>query len=495
MKRNNFSLPEPVSGSFTFRNKMLSKGLLSEKQLQHDILKNKSTFLIISIFILFLTVPSLAQNSQINWYSFSSGFNTSATVNTTSISSVGESFGGKISNGSSSIITGFLSYQANGSIIGGVIPNLPIPIGTGSAEVWGDSIYYFGGSSNWTGTIIYQRIYKFDGVSWSYYDSIPDYSLWGIETILVDNNVYLLGGYPSGTSLNRKYNLTTKEWSNLTESPNVSQAYGLTSEYYNGKIFLFNNEGRVFAYDIAGDSWETKTPNSVSGSYPNLRSVLYNGEIYIVGLGGLGVPGFYKYTPSTDQWTKLEDSPYPVYACEMGIINGLIYCVGGNNNTYALYKSAAIYNTTTNSWTVDSISISSNRDWMASVKYRGSFYVIGGLGATSFAVNIVEEIIPHGTVDIDDEEELVPTEYKLQQNYPNPFNPGTIISWQLPVGSLVLLKIYDILGREVATLVNEIKGAGYYKVNFDGSSLASGIYIYRLTAGNYISTKKMLMIK
>jgi len=97
--------------------------------------------------------------------------------------------------------------------------------------------------------------------------------------------------------------------------------------------------------------------------------------------------------------------------------------------------------------------------------------------------------------DVSDEQEIIPTVYKLNQNYPNPFNPSTVISWQLPVSSHVLLKIYDILGNEVATLVDENKETGFYETRFDGSSLASGMYIYRLSTGAYVSTKKMLMIK
>jgi hypothetical protein len=88
-----------------------------------------------------------------------------------------------------------------------------------------------------------------------------------------------------------------------------------------------------------------------------------------------------------------------------------------------------------------------------------------------------------------------PKEFKLEQNYPNPFNPSTVISYQLPVISNVLLKVYDILGSEVSTLVNEEQKPGYYEVEFNASHLASGMYVYRLQAGNYISTKKMLMIK
>lgn len=85
--------------------------------------------------------------------------------------------------------------------------------------------------------------------------------------------------------------------------------------------------------------------------------------------------------------------------------------------------------------------------------------------------------------------------FRLQQNYPNPFNPTTTISWQLPVGGLQTLKVYDMLGREVATLVNGYKLAGKHEIKFNASDLPSGIYLYRLKAGNYFQTKKMILMK
>ncbi|MCW9096486.1 MAG: T9SS type A sorting domain-containing protein, partial [Ignavibacteriaceae bacterium] len=85
--------------------------------------------------------------------------------------------------------------------------------------------------------------------------------------------------------------------------------------------------------------------------------------------------------------------------------------------------------------------------------------------------------------------------FSLQQNYPNPFNPGTIITWQLAVSSDVTIKVYDVLGNEVATLVNEEKPAGKYEVKFNGSGLSSGLYFYQLKAGSFIQTKKMLLLK
>ncbi len=96
---------------------------------------------------------------------------------------------------------------------------------------------------------------------------------------------------------------------------------------------------------------------------------------------------------------------------------------------------------------------------------------------------------------IQDESATNITNYQLFQNYPNPFNPSTKISWQSPVSGWQSLKIYDVLGNEVATLVNEYREAGRHKVWFDASLLASGVYIYKLTAGAFVSSKKMLLIK
>jgi photosystem II stability/assembly factor-like uncharacterized protein len=90
---------------------------------------------------------------------------------------------------------------------------------------------------------------------------------------------------------------------------------------------------------------------------------------------------------------------------------------------------------------------------------------------------------------------LTPKEFLLYQNYPNPFNLNTVISYQLPVNSNVTLKVYDILGNEVATLVNEEKQPGIYEVEFDASSLASGIYLYQLKSGAFFQTNKMVLLR
>jgi hypothetical protein len=89
----------------------------------------------------------------------------------------------------------------------------------------------------------------------------------------------------------------------------------------------------------------------------------------------------------------------------------------------------------------------------------------------------------------------VPTEFVLHQNYPNPFNPGTKISWHSPVSSWQTLKIYDVLGNEIKTLIDEYKPAGNYEVTFDASELSSGVYLYKLTIDDFVKTKKLILIK
>ncbi len=101
-----------------------------------------------------------------------------------------------------------------------------------------------------------------------------------------------------------------------------------------------------------------------------------------------------------------------------------------------------------------------------------------------------------GAVWVEDESDnSLPAEFVLEQNYPNPFNPNTVISYQLPVNSDVLLKVFDVLGKEIATLVDEYKTAGRYEIEFDASRLASGIYFYQLKAGDYTAVKKMILLR
>jgi hypothetical protein len=100
-----------------------------------------------------------------------------------------------------------------------------------------------------------------------------------------------------------------------------------------------------------------------------------------------------------------------------------------------------------------------------------------------------------GVVAVEYPKDNMPTDFVLSQNYPNPFNPTTSIQYQIPTGSKVKIVVYDVLGKQVSVLVNEYQNAGTYTTNFDASKLASGIYLYRMEAGNFVKVNKMLLLK
>jgi hypothetical protein len=92
-------------------------------------------------------------------------------------------------------------------------------------------------------------------------------------------------------------------------------------------------------------------------------------------------------------------------------------------------------------------------------------------------------------------EVAIPANFDLSQNYPNPWNPTTTIRYQVPVNIFVTIRVFDPLGKEVTTLVNEEKSAGTYEVTLNGKGLSSGVYYYQMKSGNFISTKKIILIK
>ncbi|MDQ3019532.1 MAG: YCF48-related protein [Bacteroidota bacterium] len=115
-------------------------------------------------------------------------------------------------------------------------------------------------------------------------------------------------------------------------------------------------------------------------------------------------------------------------------------------------------------------------------------YFVGGGG-------MIKKTTTGGVIAIENTSSFIPDEFILEQNYPNPFNPNTVISYQLRVSSFISLKVYDLLGKQVATLINEKQNAGRYSVDFNGSNLPSGIYFYKIETGNFSETRKMILLK
>ena len=138
----------------------------------------------------------------------------------------------------------------------------------------------------------------------------------------------------------------------------------------------------------------------------------------------------------------------------------------------------------------------------------GSYnWTIPNTASTQCLVRISETINPsvndvsdatfviEGGVSVEDLNSGIPKDYNLYQNYPNPFNPTTKIRFSIPYSESVNIEVFNELGEIVASLLNSNLSAGYYEVNFDASYLPSGLYFYRISSGNFVETKKMVLIK
>jgi hypothetical protein len=173
------------------------------------------------------------------------------------------------------------------------------------------------------------------------------------------------------------------------------------------------------------------------------------------------------------------ENPSPILHHKYGIVDASTpesypYVITGSHN----WSSAAENDNDENTLIIQDFKIANQ--YMQEFKKR--YNEAGGTG---------EFIVPTSVKD----NSIKEFNYSLYQNYPNPFNPVTTIRFQLPESEKVELKIYDMLGREVKTLYNKIAPAGIVDVDFNADNLASGVYIYRIKAGNYIASKKLMLIK
>ncbi len=219
----------------------------------------------------------------------------------------------------------------------------------------------------------------------------------------------------------------------------------------------------VVRYNVQTNSWSTlgtdtsngvRVGNGVSLGIVNALAIDRQGRLYVGGTflqaGGVSANGVARFDPTTNTWSALGT----------GTQNG----VSGTVNALAI-------------------------DGSGRVVAGGLFASAGGVPSTFIArwtsgASRVEQISTN-----------MPRTFLLEQNYPNPFNPSTTIRYQLPVASEVKLEVYDVLGKKVATLVSERQAAGYYQYVWNANGLASGVYVYRLQADQFVQTRKMMLVK
>lgn len=252
---------------------------------------------------------------------------------------------------------------------------------------------------------------------------------------------------------------------------------GLTTEYINDlefdsvNIYAGTVEGLFISSDF-GENWTKATSGISQSMFVNAIKVIE--EKIFAG----GIYGVYLSTNHGITWTF------------RGLPNLLVQCISGCENL--------IFTGTT---PINGIFRSTNSgnfwlDFNDGLPYKNAIS-LEVLDSTVFAgiwgFGLWNR--PMIVTSIDEEPAEIPNKFLLTQNYPNPFNPQTTIEYQIPELSFVTIKIYDILGNELRTLVSKEQSAGIYEINFEAENLPSGVYFYRIRAGNFIDTKKMLLLR
>jgi hypothetical protein len=228
----------------------------------------------------------------------------------------------------------------------------------------------------------------------------------------------------------------------------------------------------------------------VGANYDDDNGVYYSGSAYIFERDGSNWTEEQKLTAS-------DGDEYDHFGSSVSI-SGEYVIVGAyfDDDNEVNSGSAYIFRRDSSNWIEKqklTASDGAEDDWFGfSVSISGNYAIVGSLLDDDNGVSSGSAYIYSGFVMGVDENHI---SFALSQNYPNPFNNSTIINYSIPNEGLVTLKVYDVLGSEVATLVNEEKTAGSYEVEFTGDGLPSGIYFYRFVAGSYIETRKMILIK
>ena len=249
------------------------------------------------------------------------------------------------------------------------------------------------------------------------------------------------------------------------------------------------------------DSWLANNPptgppavtpnsNAHSGSFcARLEVVEFSGFPFpptlSAGVDGVGFPvsqryenltGYYKFSPSSGDYFDIS-----IFMWEGGL-GGTVIGTG----TFSSQTGVA-------DWTQFSVPINYVAQGTPDLC---SMLILVGIYQNSGGVALVDDLAFGGASDVEPiKDGLIPKQFELNQNYPNPFNPSTSIEYSIPSESFVELKVYDVLGNEVASLVNEQQQAGVYRADFTGENLPSGIYFARITANEFTQIVKMILLK
>lgn len=241
-----------------------------------------------------------------------------------------------------------------------------------------------------------------------------------------------------------------------------------------------------------GLTWQDVSPPNID----ILNDVCFiNEQIgWVVGNHGIVI----KTTNGGESWLQISPLPYPV-GPDFRSVDFVTETVGWivTDEMFWGYESSIFYTTNGGETWDFQAKLWGTKGSMQMLNQRTGWLVSGHSISGEPQIGYIYKTTNGGVTFIEEEKkpDVIPDEFSLLQNHPNPFNPNTKIIWQSPVGRWQTLKVYDVLGNEIVKLVDEYKPAGNYEVDFNARGLSSGVYLYRLQAGDFVQTRKMILIK
>jgi len=286
-------------------------------------------------------------------------------------------------------------------------------------------------------------------------------------------NGFAFGDVLSGNWLMLKTTDGGSTWTSLATVAGTGDGRNNCLQILGNDIWFGTGQNTVWHSTNLGINWTSATVTGITGQ---ITGIQFNSAL----VGIVGGATMSKTTDGGATWTLLA-------ASGTGTISG----IEGSGDDYWYVRGTTIYRSTNlgTSWTLSHTHTAAQND--ISLATDGAGCMTGWSGGTTGTIAKMTGV----PVAVNDPISNIPTAYKLEQNYPNPFNPTTSITFALPIAGNVELKVYDILGKEVASIVSGNMNAGTHIVPFDASALASGVYIYKITAGSFIDSKKMVLIK
>jgi hypothetical protein len=352
------------------------------------------------------------------------------------------------------------------------------------------------------------------GTDWNNPTMHGDYDWADISALVFRGNNYVFAGDVNGyayVSTDAGQNLTLK--TQIEKGASVSSFAFISSYVFAGtKPYASASVGGVYLSSDNGATWASKSTGLPTTTNTNVSSLAVIGTNLFAGTG----QGVFLSTNNGTNWTQVNNGLTGLYVYSLAVKGTELFAgtigqgVFHTTNNGANWTQTSLVKDVTSLIVVDTSLFAGT--WSQGV-YRMknsdlSWKSVGlpGVYVTSFAAdngnlfaatmfNTVWKSTISALTDVKETSGKIPTEFVLSQNFPNPFNPTTTINYSVSKNSSVILKVFNIMGKEVETLVNEQKTAGNYEVKFDAGKLSSGVYFYQLKSGDFISTKKLILLK